>query len=144
MSTVNIVHHHPELALSEDLLRRLIVYVARDEKQSIGDLNVVLSDRETVHEINREYLDHDYPTDVLAFDLRDNQQAPIEGEIYLDLDMARERCDEFDATFDEEAARYVIHGLLHLLGYLDESEEDSARMKKLEDQYLEAYWTPDE
>lgn len=115
--------------------------VAREESQNVGELNIVLTDRETVLEINRDYLDHDYPTDVLAFDLRDNQQDPVDGEIYVDLDMAFERCSEFDSSFDQEAARYVVHGLLHLMGYRDDSEDGTARMKQLEDRYLEAYWT---
>lgn len=87
--------------------------------------------------MNRSFLDHDYHTDVLAFDLSEDEG--VDGEIYVDLDTAAERCEEFGATFDHETARYVLHGLLHLLGYRDKQEEDQVLMKQREDEYLRRF-----
>lgn len=134
---ITIEQVHADLHLDEQLLRQLIRHVAEAERCSLGTLSVVLADHETVLPLNREYLDHDYHTDVLSFDLSDAPDR-IDGEIYVDLDTAAERHDEFGATFEEEAYRYVVHGLLHLIGYDDGTPDETAAMRRLEDRYLEA------
>lgn len=112
-------------------------------------LSVVLTNHDTVRRLNRSYLDHDYNTDVLSFSLRDGP-APtglttddnaVEGEVYVDLDTAAERHEDFDTSFDREAYRYVIHGMLHLVGYDDATESAQETMRKKEDQYLDAVET---
>lgn len=132
-----IEHIHPRLRLDESALRTLIRHVLAEENGSLDTLNVVLADHDTVLALNRSYLDHDYVTDVLAFDLSDASER-IDGEIYVDLDTAAERHDEFGATFEEEASRYVVHGLLHLLGHDDGSPAGKAAMRRLENKYLAA------
>src|SRR5690606_3849464 len=118
-------------------LRRLLLRVAQEEGVTIADLTVVLSDHAHVLDLNRTYLEHDYETDVLAFNLADDPAAgPIEGEIYIDLDTAQERHSECNATFQNEVFRYAIHGLLHLAGYDDSTPERKAQMRALEDRYL--------
>ncbi len=141
MSAVSIVQDHPHLSLPARRLRHLVESVAADERTQLLDVNVVLTNHDVVLEMNRQYLDHDFHTDVLAFDLSESEEAGIEGEVYVDLDTARERCVEFASTFEDEAARYVVHGLLHLLGYRDETNDGAAEMKRLEDRYLERYWS---
>ena len=88
--------------------------------------------------MNRDHLDHDYPTDVLSFPLSEGE--PVEGEVYVDLDMAAERAPEFSTDFSREAARYVIHGLLHLAGYDDGSDAGRQTMRSLENRYLARCW----
>ena len=104
----------------------------------LRELSVVLADRATVHALNREWLGHDNPTDVVSFPLDEEAAAEgvIEGEVYVDLDTAAERAPEFGAAFEEEALRYVVHGLLHLAGHDDATDADRARMRALEDRYL--------
>lgn len=140
MSFIDVTVEHPRLSFPEDRLRSLLSHAAKDEKKRISDLSVVLTTHQTVLEMNREYLDHDYVTDVLAFDLAEDPAKGIEGEIYVDLDTAAERCEEFGASFEMEAARYTLHGLLHLSGYGDKTEAECRQMKELEDLYLERYW----
>ncbi len=135
--TIAIEQVHPHLRLHEPTLRSLIRHVAAEEGGTLGTLTVVLADHETVLTLNRTYLDHDYITDVLAFDLSDTPDR-LDGEIYVDLDTAAERHDEFGATFEDEALRYVVHGLLHLLGYDDDSPAGKAAMRRLENEYLAA------
>jgi len=104
----------------------------------LRELSVVLADRATVHALNREWLGHDNPTDVVSFPLDEEAAAEgvIEGEVYVDLDTAAERAPEFGGAFEEEALRYVVHGLLHLVGHDDATDADRARMRALEDRYL--------
>ena len=136
---------HPTRQLADADLRSelaaveaVVAAVCEGEGVQIASLSIVLADRETVWAVNRDWLQHDYPTDVVSFVLDEEAQArgKIDGEIYVDLDMAAERAAEFDATPEQEALRYVAHGLLHLIGYDDATNEERAAMRALEDHYL--------
>lgn len=139
---LSIEHDHSALALDEDLLERLVHHVIEAEEGELVHVSLVLSDHATVRQLNRDYLDHDYNTDVLSFSLRADAETPstdvVEGEVYVDLDTAAERHEEFDTSFEREAYRYVLHGVLHLLGYDDATEDGQEAMRAREDQYLDA------
>ena len=128
---------HPALHVDESPLRQLIQHVLTEEGRPLGSLNVILAGHEAVLALNREYLDHDYLTDVLSFPLG-SENGVVEGEVYVDLDTAQERHAEFGASFEEEVQRYVLHGLLHLIGYGDATPEERAQIRALEDRYLQA------
>lgn len=135
-SGLTITHQHPSRRVDEAGLRALLTHALEEEGRAFGYVSVVLADHATVRELNRTYLEHDYDTDVLAFPLEENEKEPVSGEIYVDLDTAAERHEEFEASFQEEASRYALHGLLHLLGYRDKSSETRAEMRRKEDRYL--------
>jgi rRNA maturation RNase YbeY len=139
---LSVEHDHAFRSIDDAVLKRLVRHVVEAEEASLRYVSVVLSDHETVRRLNQSYLDHDYNTDVLSFSLReDDDAADVEGEVYVDLDTAAERHDEFDTTFEREAYRYVVHGVLHLLGYDDKTEEGQQTMREKEDQYLDAVLT---
>lgn len=125
------------MRLDEQVLRALVHRVAEAEDCTLGSVSIVLTDHDTVLALNQDYLGHDYITDVLSFDLSE-EASRIDGEIYVDLDTAAERHEEFDTSFEEEARRYVVHGLLHLVGYDDSDDEKQAVMRDLEDRFLAA------
>lgn len=133
-----VVLDHPTWALDTAPLAALLERAIRAEGFEARSLTVVLTDRETVHDLNRTYLDHDYPTDVVSFSLDEEAAASgvIDGEVYVDLDMAAERAPEFDAGFEEEVCRYALHGVLHLMGHDDATDEQRGAMRSLEDRYL--------
>ena len=134
---VCVTHAHPSRRLDVDALEALVRRAASAEGFAVRSLGIVLSDQATVHRLNREFLGHDYPTDVLSFSLDDTAgEREIDGEVYVDLDMAAERAPEFGARFEDEARRYVLHGLLHLMGYDDATAAERAAMRVLEDEYL--------
>lgn len=137
---LSIEQIHPSRTVDEQALERLIRHVLDAENATLSHLSVVLADHEHVRQLNRRYLDHDYNTDVLSFPLQeesaDGQGPTVEGEVYVDLDTAVERHDDFDASVEHEAFRYVVHGLLHLLGYDDGTEGGQETMREKEDQYL--------
>lgn len=137
---LDIAQAHPTRSLDEDTLTTLIQRVTEGEGFEIRALGIVLADRDTVHRLNREFLGHDYPTDVLSFSLDEDAAADglIDGEVYVDLDTAAERAPEFGTTFEGEARRYVVHGLLHLMGYDDATDAERAAMREREDRYLGA------
>ncbi|NNF59513.1 MAG: rRNA maturation RNase YbeY [Rhodothermaceae bacterium] len=129
---------HPTCSLEEETVRAAIERTVEGEGVTIRELNVVLTDHTTVHDLNREWLGHNYETDVVSFVLDEAAPAQrlVDGEVYVDLDTAAERAEEFGATFEQEVLRYVIHGLLHLMGYDDATDTERARMRALEDRYL--------
>ncbi len=130
-----IAREHPHLHFSEEQVRCAVEEVFQGEKACYRLLGIVLTGHEHVCALNKQFRQREYVTDVLAFPLHEGKE-PVEGEVYVDLDTAHERAPEFGASFEEEALRYVIHGLLHLIGYLDETPEAKARMHEREDRYL--------
>lgn len=138
-SPLSIEHDHPSRSLDEDTIERLVRHVVEAEAASLVHVGVVLSDHDTVRRLNETYLDHDYNTDVISFSLQEEETSDaVEGEVYVDLDTAAERHEEFDTTFEREAYRYVVHGVLHLLGYDDATDEGQKTMRSREDTYLDA------
>jgi len=135
---LDIAQAHPTRSLDEAALAALLRRTIGGEGFTLQSLGIVLADRDTIHRLNREFLDHDYPTDVLSFVLDENAAAEgvVDGEVYVDLDMAAERAPEFGTTFEDEARRYVVHGLLHLMGYDDATDAERAAMREREDVYL--------
>lgn len=132
---------HPTRRIDPPAIERLARYVLAAEGRACHSLGFILTDHATVLELNRTYLGHDYPTDVLSFNL-DATEGAVEGEVYIDLDTAAERHEEFGASFEEEVHRYAVHGLLHLLGYEDDTPDARAAMQALEDRYLAATRRP--
>ncbi|MEM1041182.1 MAG: rRNA maturation RNase YbeY [Bacteroidota bacterium] len=139
-TSVDITQAHASRHLDAGALEALVRRTAQAEGFVVRSLGIVLADRATVHRLNREFLDHDYPTDVLSFSLDEDAAAEgiLDGEVYVDLDMAAERAPEFGVTAEEEAQRYVLHGVLHLMGYDDAADAERAAMRRLEDRYLGA------
>jgi len=135
-----IVVDHPTRTLDHARLSRALDALLAGEGRTVEDVTVVLTDHATVRELNVAYLDHDYDTDVLSFWLgdgdADDPNVPLEGEVYVDLDTAAERCAEFGTDYEAEAIRYALHGVLHLCGYDDATPDEKAAMHRLEDRYL--------
>ncbi len=134
---VSVYCDHPSASIDKQVVAQIVkAIVARYNPLSLlfSSITVILSDRESIHQLNSEFLGHDYPTDVLSFLLTD--ENPHEGEVYVDLDTAIERYNEFGSSFETEAYRYVIHGVLHLLGMEDDTPDSEAEMHKTEDDIL--------
>jgi rRNA maturation RNase YbeY len=138
MVDVSIDVDHESLSVDRSLLERCLIEVLAGEGFSSGTIGVVLGNHEMVRELNRRYLGHDYDTDVLSFNLSEEDRSGDEliGEVYVDLDTANERCNEFNTSFEEEVYRYAIHGLLHIAGYQDDASETKEQMRQLENVYL--------
>ncbi|MEN9282084.1 MAG: hypothetical protein RL594_1019 [Bacteroidota bacterium] len=93
---------------------------------------ILLTDRR-IRTLNKQYLQHDYATDVLTFPLEDQ---PLYGEIYVSLETARRQANEYSVTVVNELARLAVHGALHLLGYDDADPSDRQVMHELENTYI--------
>ena len=119
-------------------VRAVVRAVCASEGVAAYDVTVVLADHALVHCLNREWLEHDYETDVLSFSLDDDalSRGQLDGEVYVDLDTAAERAPEFGTTARLEALRYVAHGLLHLAGWDDTTDAQRDAMREREDAVL--------
>ncbi len=107
---------------------------AKAENKTIGFLNVIFLDDDGLLAINKEYLKHDYYTDVITFDYNENEL--VNGEVFISIDRIKENASELNISFNNELHRVIIHGLLHLFGYKDKSAEDKQLMRSKEDYYL--------
>ncbi len=103
-------------------------------------LSLVVLDDNAIHAVNREHLAHDYATDVLSFLLNDDSES-FHGEVIVSAETAARECGEFGQSAADELLLYVIHGTLHLVGYNDKSDDETAAMRAAEANYLQHFST---
>jgi probable rRNA maturation factor len=108
---------------------------SESEGYEINELNYIFCSDEYLLEINKQYLDHDYFTDIITFD-NSEEDNKLEGDIYVSIDRVRENAATFHVDFETELRRVLVHGLLHLTGYGDADEEQKSLMRAKENQYL--------
>ncbi len=133
---VLIADQQSALAIDKSQIQAAIGAVFHDTPYHSGTVSVALVDDPTIHEINRQYLQHDYPTDVLSFVLED-QESYLEGELVVSTDTATRNATEYDWPAQHEILLYVIHGALHLVGYRDQRPEEIAEMRSAEAKHLQ-------
>ncbi len=115
-------------------IKRLIIEVIGSKKKKPGDLNYIFTGTLFIQKLNREYLNHDYPTDVISFSYGDNNT--VSGDIYIGLNVVLKNSKIFKVKFENELIRVIIHGTLHLIGYNDYSEGQRRYMRGLENKWL--------
>ena len=108
--------------------------VARAHDRRVGDINFIFVDDETILQINREFVHHDYYTDHIGFDYCEADF--LSGDIYISLDTVRTNAPLVGATYDDELHRVIIHGVLHLCGIDDKGPQERAVMEAEEDKAL--------
>ncbi|RLD24265.1 MAG: rRNA maturation RNase YbeY [Bacteroidetes bacterium] len=115
-------------------LRLWIIESVFKENKRVGQLSFIFCSDNYLLKINKNYLNHDFFTDVISFDYTEENR--ISGDIYISLDRVKENAKEFSSLLKDELHRIIIHGLLHLIGYSDKTPDQKAIMKDKEDFYL--------
>ena len=109
-----------------------------NHNKSVGAISIVFTNDEYILETNKQYLQHNYYTDIITFDY--SNEKVIEGDILISLDTVRSNAIKYNATFENELLRVIIHGILHLIGFKDKTEAQSKVMRNNENQSLEIYF----
>ena len=122
---------------NEEQYSSWISNVILSENKKEGDINYIFCDDEYILEINKQYLDHDYYTDIISFDYSVGNE--LHGDIFVSIERVRENAVEFDVTFDEELKRVLAHGVLHYCGYKDKTEEEELLMRSKEDEKIKMF-----
>jgi rRNA maturation RNase YbeY len=112
--------------------------IFKQEDGEIGDINYIFCNDDYLLNINQEYLNHDYYTDIISFPLSEKPD-PISGDIFISIDMVKENALQIKVNFDEEILRVMAHGVLHFLGYKDKKEDEAAMMRKKEDEMISLF-----
>lgn len=112
------------------LFKSWLKSIAVAEGYKLGDINYIFCDDEYLLGINQQYLQHDTYTDIITFDYVEGRY--LSGDIYISIDRVRENAHIFNVSFGEELLRVLSHGLLHLCGYKDKSDDEAALMRKKE------------
>jgi len=119
----------------EDLYERWIDTAIKNKGKESGQINVIFTSNRFLLEKNKQYLNHNYFTDVITFEY--NEEEFISGDVFISVDQVRENSLYYSVSFTNELERVIIHGVLHLLGLKDSNEEEKRIMRKKEDEGLE-------
>ena len=122
-------------ALDERKVTRWIKAVAADYGFSVGNINYIFCSDERELEVNRQFLGHDYYTDIITFDYTSGRT--LNGDIFISLDTVRSNAEQLGIGFEDELRRILIHGVLHLTGQGDKTPESKEQMTRKENLALE-------
>ncbi len=113
--------------------------IANSYNKKVGNVGYLFCNDEKILEINRQYLDHDFYTDIISFDYSEGDI--ISGDIFISLDTVRTNSQKYNTDYQEELYRVIIHGVLHLCGLDDKLEEDAIRMRESENSALKQLYS---
>jgi len=133
---IEIINDYSEkLEINLESIKQLYHEIISQENVNVANLTLVLSNRAYLNTLKREYFKKNHYTDVIAFNLNDKDED-IFGEIYVSIDDIKYNSIKFKNTFDNEFKRVIIHGLLHIIGYKDDTDSEKKKMTNLENRYI--------
>jgi probable rRNA maturation factor len=139
---ITIINKNKEFNINKKNIKQLVEIILEKEllQKTNFELSLMFCDDEEMKKKNKQYLNEDKYTDVLSFPMDDNNENLLEkvylGDILVSSERAFKRAEEFNNSFQQEFILYIIHGILHLLGYDDIQEQDRKIMRKKEQEYL--------
>ena len=139
---MNIGFFFPEQKITLKERAKLKLFIAelfKKEGFDLGCLTYVFCSDEYLLNLNREFLQHDYYTDIISFDLSESKKYK-DGEIYISIDRVKDNTSQLGTTIKNELHRVIFHGVLHLCGYKDKKPADEKMMRAAEDKYLKLYF----
>ncbi len=134
---MSITFHKEEIEFdlpSEEKLTAWLLDIASKEDKTISQFSYIFCSDDYLLNINKTYLNHDYYTDIITFPYKQGHE--IESDIFISVDRVRDNATEYKTTFESELLRVMAHGLLHMAGYGDKTEEDQDKMTDMENQCL--------
>ena len=138
------IHNQQEAApIDFTRMREVARAVLEGEDEAEAEISLAFVDNATIHRLNKRYLDHDEPTDVLSFPLSEAKAKRMSGELVIGAEVALAQATERGHDVQAELALYIIHGLLHLCGHDDHEDRDRVEMRQRERHYLNQLGYPD-
>jgi len=119
----------------QDVVEIVISQLSDDQDAKFAEVLFVIMNDDQHTALNIKYLDHDYSTDILTFDMSDTDE--IAGDVYINWEVCRTNAKEYGVSDEQELYRLFIHGLLHLVGFDDHTDDEKAEMRGQEDRYLQ-------
>ena len=137
-SKVCFFFEHKKFSLeNRSKLKKFIESLFRKEKKNLSCLNYIFCTDTRLLEINRQFLKHNFYTDIISFELSDTGHS--QGEIYISIDRVKENAKSLGISFKSELLRVIFHGALHLCGFKDKSKAEKKKIRDKEDLYLILY-----
>lgn len=141
MKEVHLFFLEPVAVLKQrNKLKAFLQSTAKKAGRPITSLNIIFCSDDYLLSINQQYLQHDYFTDIITFDLSGTKGGPITAELYISYDRVKDNARQINTTITKELHRVMFHGLLHLLGYKDKLKKDQILMRQMEDKLLAKYF----
>lgn len=122
----------------KSILKNVVLQVFIQEKKPAKKIDFVFCSDQFLLQINKDFLQHDYYTDIITFPLS-NKEEPVEAEIYISLDRVKQNAKDLNEPYQIELVRVLLHGALHLCGYKDKSKADIKLMREKEAYYINVY-----
>ena len=130
------LHNKSSIEFNQESIRGLLEMVLSENKHQSADINIIITDDDSLRQMKKEYFNQDVYTDVIAFNI---DEDPFEGELYISYDRVKDNAEKFNDSFEGEFKRILIHGTLHLCGFDDQTKEDKSRMTSMEENYLKKF-----
>ena len=141
MNQIQLFYHSPlSQLLTKISLKKFLLKTSKQYNRPIDSLNIIFCDDAYLLSINKQFLSHDFYTDIITFDLGSKKSEPIQAEIYISIERVKDNASKLGTPFIQELHRVVFHGLLHLLGYRDKLKKDQLTMRSMEDKLLILYF----
>lgn len=139
---IPVVHFHfLEVQFSftqRTALKQFLINLFKKEKKPLESLNYIFCSDEHLLDINNNYLQHNYYTDIVTFELSETNKTV--GDIYISVDRVKDNAENLEQSFKRELHRVIFHGALHLCGYRDKTTKEQEKMREMEDKYLKLYF----
>ncbi len=143
MGKISIASPQEAVPIDRGRMREVVRTVLQGEGIGDAEISLAFVDNPTIHRLNKQFLDHDEPTDVLSFPLGEPNSRKLSGELVIGAEVALAQAAEHGHDVQAELALYVIHGLLHLCGHDDHDAEGARAMRQRERHYLAQLGLPD-
>lgn len=138
---LNFFFKKPVALQNRKTLKRFIASMLQKESMAAsGYINFIFCSDEELLTINQKFLNHDFYTDIVSFQLSEQESEVLEAEIYISIDRVRENSKALGISFKREFHRIIFHGILHLCGYKDKTEKEEKEMRRMEDLFLSKYF----
>lgn len=122
---------------NKNIIKKVIKEIVSRETLKVGNINIIICSDEYILKINKEYLNHDYYTDIITFNY--NEGNLIYGDLYISLDTVKSNSKKFEEELENELSRVIFHGVLHLCGFNDKTKKEQVIIREQENRNLKNY-----